>query len=89
MKIFLAAIILLGAGVLGMCVSIILKKDGKFPDGEISTNKELRKKGIICAKEEEMKLWGKKGRNSKKPATSCSEPTGDGCADCSYFCKGE
>lgn len=88
MKVFLAAVLLIGIGVLGMCVTIIFKKGGKFPDGEISTNKELRKKGIICAKEEEMKLWGKKGKNGKKPAASCTEPTGEGCSDCSYYCKG-
>ena len=57
MKVFLLALLLLGLGVLGMAVTMLVKKDGKFPDGEISHNKELRQRGIVCAKEEELRLW--------------------------------
>ena len=35
MKVLIAAIILVGGSVLAMCVAIIFKKGGKFPDGEI------------------------------------------------------
>ena len=42
-----------------MCFNIIFRNK-PFPDGEIEHNKELRKRGIICAREEEMKLWGPK-----------------------------
>ena len=59
MKVFLLALLLLGLGVLGMAVTMLVKKDGKFPDGEISHNKELRQRGIVCAKEEELRLWRK------------------------------
>lgn len=59
MKVFLLALLLLGLGVLGMAVTMLVKKDGKFPDGEISHNKELRRRGIVCAKEEELRLWRK------------------------------
>ncbi|MDD2594626.1 MAG: hypothetical protein PHD11_02255 [Bacteroidales bacterium] len=76
MKVLLAAIIVIGICVLAMCVTIIFKKDGKFPDGEISRNKELRKKGIVCAKEEEMKLWGK---NKKR------QPEHSDCSGCAFF----
>ena len=56
MKVFLLALLLLALGVAGMAVTILVKKDGKFPDGEISHNKELRRRGVICAKEEELRL---------------------------------
>ena len=56
MTTFLLALLLLAMGVAAMAVTILVKKDGKFPDGEISHNKELRRQGIICAKEEELEL---------------------------------
>ena len=72
MEIFIAAVILVGLCVIGMCFNIIFRKNGKFPDTEIRTNVEMRKRGIVCAKEEEMRLWGR-----KKGTMSCSD-----CGDC-------
>ena len=72
MEIFIAAVILVGLCVIGMCFNIIFRKNGKFPDTEISTNVEMRKRGIVCAKEEEMRMWGR-----KKGTQSCSD-----CGDC-------
>ena len=57
MKVFLITIILVGLCVFGLCFNIIFKKDGKFPDGEIAHNKELKKRGIMCASAEEKILW--------------------------------
>lgn len=76
-------LILLSATVVGVCVfalaiSIILKKDGKFPDSEISHNKPLVKKGLMCAKAEERILWNK---NKKKKHTQ-EEYAADACTDC-------
>ncbi|MBO4558137.1 MAG: hypothetical protein J5693_05975 [Bacteroidales bacterium] len=76
MKTFLLAIAILALCVAGLCVTIIFKKDGKFPDGEIAHNKELRKRGVVCAKEEELRLWGRK-HGKKNP--DCSDL---GCTDC-------
>ncbi|MBO4842013.1 MAG: hypothetical protein J5478_01385 [Bacteroidales bacterium] len=83
MKVILLAILLLAIGVAGLAVTILVKKDGKFPDGEISHNKALRKQGIICAKEEELRLWKK--RNPRAAAQglrpdTCPESGCDGCA---------
>ncbi|MCM1176776.1 MAG: hypothetical protein NC308_05530 [Clostridium sp.] len=76
MGILLAAIILVGLCVIGLCFNIIFRKDGRFPDTEISHNKEMRKRGIVCAKEDELRLWGRK--NGKAHPT-CSDL---GCGDC-------
>ncbi len=59
LKVILIGVLVLGLCVFGMCFNIIFKKDGKFPDGEIGRNKELRKRGIICMREEDEKIWGK------------------------------
>lgn len=83
MTVFLLALGLLAVGVAGMAVTILVKKDGKFPDGEIAHNKALRRQGIICAKEEEMRLWKKRNPQAasagRRPDT-CLESGCDGCA---------
>lgn len=83
MKVFLLAVLLLALGVAGLAVTILVKKDGKFPDGEIAHNKALRKQGIICAKEEELRLWKKRNPQAAaqglRPDT-CPETGCDGCA---------
>ena len=76
MEIFFAALVLIGLCVFGLCFNIIFRKDGKFPETEIENNKEMRKRGIKCAKEDEIKLWGKK--NPDGTSSSCD----DGCASC-------
>ncbi len=79
MKIFIAAVIFIGLCVIGLCFNIIFRKDGKFPETEISSNREMRKLGIRCAKEDELRLWGKK--NGKKHPTCADLGCGD-CAGC-------
>ena len=76
-EILLAAVVLVGLCVIGLCFNIIFRKNGRFPETEISRNKEMRKRGIICAKEEELRLWGRKHGKSHP---TCSDI---GCGDCS------
>ena len=52
MKVFLAALLLVALCVVGLCFNIIFRKDGKFPETEIENNREMRKRGIKCAKED-------------------------------------
>ncbi len=80
MKIFLMAIIIVGLCVFALCFNIIFRKNGKFPDGEISHNKALTKQGIQCAKVEERILWGKK----KRRTDDCDKE--DDCAGCGGSC---
>ena len=55
MKTFLAAIIFVGLAVILLGVNIFFFRR-PFPDGEISTNPEMQKRGIKCAKQEEMEM---------------------------------
>ncbi|HIZ86941.1 MAG TPA: hypothetical protein IAC03_02120 [Candidatus Coprenecus pullistercoris] len=79
MEILIAAIVFVGFAVFIMCFNIIFRKK-PFPDGEIEHNKELRKRGIICAREEEMRLWGPK-RSTSGCGGSCGSCglNGSGC----------
>ena len=67
--------------IAGMAISIILRKDGKFPDGEISHNRELRSRGIECAKAEELRRWG---RNKGRRIFTCDGHVSDKCASCAF-----
>ena len=80
MELFFAAILLVALCVFGLCFNIIFRKNGKFPETEIENNREMRKRGIKCAKEEEIKIWGKKDKDGKPV---CSE---GGCSSCGSDC---
>ena len=83
MKLLLVAIIIIGLCVFLLCFNIIFKKDGKFPETEIEHNKEMRKRGIQCAKMEEKKLWGKKKSSRSHNVAECSSD----CGSCSAGCE--
>ncbi len=82
MKLFLLAIAVVGLCVVGLCFNIIFRKDGKFPDTEIEHNKEMRKRGIQCARMEEKKIWGKKKAKNAK-SNGCSDSD---CSSCGAGC---
>lgn len=46
---FVIVLILLGLALVGLGISILLKKDGKFPDIHIGHNKAMKDRGITCA----------------------------------------
>ena len=76
MKTFLAAIIFVGLAVLLLGVNIFFFHR-PFPDGEISTNPEMRKRGIKCAKQEELEML------AAAKGTKLWEGDGsDACASC-------
>jgi len=49
LKVVLLAVALVAIGMLGMAITILVKKGGKFPNTHISGNKYLKKQGISCA----------------------------------------
>ena len=60
MKTLLAAIVFVGLAVLLLGVNVFFFRR-PFPDGEISTSPEMRKRGIQCAKQEEMEMLAARG----------------------------
>lgn len=55
LKVILLSIGLIAIAVLGLSISILLKKKGKFPETSVGHNPDMRKRGITCAKCEEKK----------------------------------
>jgi hypothetical protein len=76
MKTLLAAILFVGLAVLLLGVNIFFFKR-PFPDGEISTNPEMQKRGIKCAKQEEMEMLA-----AQKGKKVCSGNYSEACESC-------
>ena len=76
MKTLLAAIIFVGVAVLLLGVNIFFFHR-PFPDGEISINPEMRKRGIKCAKQEEMEMLA-----AQKGKKGCSGNYSEACESC-------
>ena len=77
MKVFLAAVVFVGLAVLLLGVNIFFFHR-PFPDGEISTNPEMQKRGIKCAKQEELEMLA-----AQKRRKLCDGNFSDACATCS------
>ena len=77
MKTLLAAIIFVGIAVLLLGVNIFFFHR-PFLDGEISTNPEMRKRGLKCAKEEELEMLAR-----QKGKKVCDGNYSEACASCS------
>lgn len=76
MKTLLAAIVFVGLAVLLLGVNIFFFHR-PFPDGEISTNPEMRKRGIKCAKQEELEMLA-----AQKGKKLCDGNESEACASC-------
>lgn len=82
MKTLLAAIVFVGLAVLLLGVNIFFFKK-PFPNGEISTNPEMQRRGIKCVKQEELEMLA-----ARKGKTVCDGNYSDACASCSLFVPG-
>lgn len=47
--VLLASVVLIGLVFILMSIKILIKKNGKFPNTHIGANKEMTKRGIVCA----------------------------------------
>jgi hypothetical protein len=75
LKLLVPAVLIIGIAGIFLGIKMILKKDGKFPETEIGHNKEMRKRGIICAKAEEIKC------RRELDGQTISSP---GCSSCHF-----
>ena len=80
MKVFLAALVLIGLGVFGMCFNIIFRKDGQFPQTDVGANENMRRMGIRCMREEDDERFSSRG--DKDSGAHCSGVYSDSCASC-------
>jgi hypothetical protein len=68
LKLLIISIIFLAFSFAGLGIRILLKLNGRFPDTHVSTNPEMRKRGLSCAQQTD---------------TGCHSTEGfPGCAGC-------
>lgn len=69
LKLILVSVVLLGIGFIGFAITILVKKNGQFPETHIGKTEFLKKEGVTCAtsqdKLEQAKAF-KKGQYSKE-----------------------
>ena len=49
LTIFIIVVILLGLALIGLGLTMLIKKNGKFPETHIGKNKAMKERGISCA----------------------------------------
>lgn len=49
LTVFIIVVILLGLALIGLGITMLIKKNGKFPETHIGKNKDMKKRGINCA----------------------------------------
>lgn len=83
MKVFLAALILIGIGVAGMCFNIIFRNKA-FPQTDVGSNENMKKMGIRCMREEDDERFSKTNGGKKNGAT-CSGTYSESCIGCGLY----
>ena len=53
LKIFLLTLLVISVSLLFLCVKLLLKKNGRFPNTHVSGSKEMRKRGIGCVQSQD------------------------------------
>jgi hypothetical protein len=48
MTVFIAAVIIIGLSLAGLAITVLIKKNGRFPNTHIHGNKYLNEQGISC-----------------------------------------
>ncbi len=83
MKVFIAALIMIGIGVFGMCFNIIFRKKD-FPQSDVGANENMKKLGIRCMREEDDERFSK-AYNNKDSGATCSGTYSDSCIGCGLY----
>ena len=65
-----------------MCFNIIFRKNGKFPETEVSRNENMRKLGIKCMGELDEEICSKK---KVSRSSSCTGSYSEACKGCGFF----
>ena len=77
MATFLTFALVLGVCFLGLGIKIFFSKERKFPETEVGHNEEMRRRGIVCTRQEEVAQWKKLHRKNAAQPLPC-----EGCETC-------
>jgi hypothetical protein len=57
LKLLLLTIGLVTLALIGLSISMLLKKGGKFPSSSVGKNQAMRERGITCVRHNELKCY--------------------------------
>lgn len=77
LRVFLVAAVVILVCVFGLCFNIIFRKDGRFPQFDVGSNEQMRKRGILCMSEEQKLMDAGLGKKV------CSGDFSEACEGCS------
>jgi hypothetical protein len=83
LTVFLISIVLVAFVFVGLGLNMLIRKNGKFPETEVGSNKDMHKLGITCTKHDEMKEFRKEKRARKAGIPAVEPPL----RDCGYGCS--
>ncbi len=81
--VFLLSIAIVAIAFAGLGLNILFRKNGKFPETEVGSNKNMRNLGITCTKQDEIKIHRREQRASRQVATAGHPPVRDCGVGCS------
>ena len=83
LPVFMISIVLVALAFTGLGVSILFRRNGKFPETEVGSNKNLRNLGITCTKQDEMKIFRQEKKSGKSDIPATQPPVRDCGVGCS------
>lgn len=83
LTLFLTTLVLVALAFAGLGLNIFFRKNGKFPQTEVGSNKDMKRLGITCTKHDEMKEYRKEKQARKSLLTSTQPPLRDCGLGCS------
>jgi hypothetical protein len=81
--ILIASLVIVALAFVGLGFNIIFRKNGQFPDTEVGSNPHMKKMGITCAKQDEVKSYRElqgKGKKADSPEVAKLKDCGYGCS---------
>ena len=76
LKVFLLTVGILSIAMIGLAITMLVKKGGKFPNTHVSGNKYLKSKGVYCSQtQDRMEQLSSKKKVSLKNLTFVPDNT--------------
>lgn len=83
LTVFLITIVLVALAFAGLGLNILFRKNGKFPQTEVGSNKNMKNLGITCTKQDEMKIFRQEKRSARSGSPASQLPVRDCGIGCS------
>lgn len=83
LQLLIISLVLVAVAFVGLAFNILFTKKGKFPDTSVGHNPEMKKRGITCAKSDELREFNMR-KDILKTRKSGYDPTefSGGCSGC-------